>query len=314
MSFVNRVIDFSLVLVQTLNGLQLGVLLFLLSAGLTLTFGIMDLINLAHASFYMLGAFFCASLTLVTGSFPLAILLSLLLTGVAALAVEYGIIKRLYARNHLDQLLATFGLILCFDTLVHIFWGPSGVSIPLPGWLNGQVTLMQDVVVPSYRIAIVVAGLVVAAGLYWLVGHTRTGMLIRAGASNRNMAAALGVDIRLLFSGIFALGSVIAGLAGMLIAPITEASIGMGNDIIITAFVVVIIGGVGSIKGAFVAALLIGMIDTFGRAFLDKLFALFMSVEAAETAAPALSAMLIYVLMAIILVFRPQGLFPPKNR
>jgi len=306
--------DLSILVIQSLNGLQLGILLFLLSAGLTLTFGIMDLINLAHASFYMLGAFFCASLTLVTGSFPLAVLLGLMLTGLVALAVEYGVIKRLYTRDHLDQLLATFGLILCFDTLVHIFWGPAGVSIPLPPWLSGQLTLFEGVVVPTFRMLILVVGLLVAGLLYWLVGFTRTGMLIRAGASNRTMVGALGVDIRLLFTGVFAIGSVIAALAGMLIAPITEASIGMGNDIIITAFVVVIIGGIGSIKGAFVAAMLIGIIDTFGRAYLDSLFAMVMSVESAETAAPAISAMLIYVLMAIILVFKPQGLFPPRNR
>lgn len=306
--------DASIVLVQTLNGLQLGMLLFLLSAGLTLTFGIIDLINLAHASFYMLGAFLCAWLTLLTGSFLFSVVLALLLTAVVALAVEYIVIKRLYARDHLDQLLATFGLILCFDTLVHIFWGPAGIAIPLPTWLSGQVSLGQGIVMPSYRLVILGVGLLVAALLYWLVGHTRTGMLIRAGASNRAMVGALGVDIRLLFTGIFALGSMIAGLAGMLVAPITEASIGMGNDIIITAFVVVIIGGVGSIKGAFVAAMLIGIIDTFGRAFLDKIFALVMPIQTAETAAPALSAMLIYVLMALILVLRPQGLFPPAQR
>lgn len=306
--------DASILLVQSLNGLQLGVLLFLLSAGLTLTFGIMDLINLAHASFYMLGAFFCATLTIHTGSFPLGVVSAIAVTALVAAAVEYGIVQRLYQRDHLDQLLASFGLILVFDTLVHLLWGPSGISIPLPSWLNGQITLTDGVVIPTYRLMIIVTGIVIALGLYWLVGHTRTGMLIRAGASNRAMASALGVDIKLLFAGVFTLGSVLAGLAGMLIAPITEASIGMGNDIIITAFVVVIIGGIGSIKGAFVAAMLIGMIDTFGRAFLDKFFTLFMSVDAAETAAPALSAMLIYLLMAVVLVLRPQGLFPPKLR
>jgi len=306
--------DLSIIVVQSLNGLQLGVLLFLLSAGLTLTFGIMDLINLSHASFYMLGAFFCASLTLALDSFPIAVILALVLTGAVALVIELGLIKRLYARDHLEQLLATFGLILCFDTLVHMFWGPAGVSIPLPAWLNGQLTLMEGVVVPTFRMLILGCGILIAGLLYWLVGYTRTGMLIRAGASNRTMVGALGVDIRLLFAGVFVLGSVLAGLAGMLIAPITEASIGMGNDIIITAFVVVIIGGIGSIKGAFIAAMLIGIIDTFGRAFLDKFFTLFMSVESAETAAPALSAMLIYVLMAIILVAKPEGLFPSGNR
>lgn len=306
--------DASIILIQSLNGLQLGVLLFLLSAGLTLTFGIMDLINLAHASFYMVGAFFCASLTLVTGSFLLSVVLATALTALLAGAIEYGIVKRLYARDHLEQVLATFGLILCFDTLVHMLWGPAGMAIALPAWLNGQVTFFSDIVFPVYRLVIIGVGLVVALGIYILVNHTRVGMLIRAGASNREMVGALGVDIQLLFAAVFVLGSVLAGLAGMLISPITEASIGMGNEIIITAFVVVIIGGVGSIKGAFIAALLIGMIDTFGRAFLDHIFALFMSVDAAETAAPAVSAMLIYILMAVILVLRPQGLFPPKLR
>ncbi|MBX2825281.1 MAG: branched-chain amino acid ABC transporter permease, partial [Gammaproteobacteria bacterium] len=293
--------DTSIILIQSLNGLQLGVLLFLLSAGLTLTFGIMDLINLAHASFYMLGAFFCASLTVVTGSFLLAVVLACALTALLAAAVEYGIVQKLYARNHLEQVLATFGLILCFDTLVHLLWGPAGLAIGLPDWLNGQVSLGEDLVFPLYRLLIIGVGVVVALGIYVLVSHTRIGMLIRAGASNREMVGALGVDIKLLFAAVFTLGSVLAALAGMLIAPITEASIGMGNEIIITAFVVVIIGGIGSIKGAFVAALLIGMIDTFGRSFLDQFFALFMSVDAAETAAPAISAMLIYILMAIIL-------------
>lgn len=306
--------DTSIILIQSLNGLQLGVLLFLLSAGLTLTFGIMDLINLAHASFYMIGAFFCASLTLITGSFLLSVVLACALAALLAAAVEYGIVKRLYARDHLDQVLATFGLILCFDTLVHMLWGPAGLAIPLPGWLNGQVTLFSDIVFPVYRLVIIGVGLVVAACIYVLVNHTRVGMLIRAGASNREMVGALGVDIQMLFAAVFVLGSVFAALAGMLISPITEASIGMGNEIIITAFVVVIIGGVGSIKGAFIAALLIGMIDTFGRAFLDHFFTLFMSVEAAETAAPAVSAMLIYILMAVVLVLRPQGLFPPRLR
>jgi len=306
--------DTSLVLIQSLNGLQLGILLFLLSAGLTLTFGIMDLVNLAHASFYMLGAFFCASLVLVTGSFLLSVVVASALTALLAAAVEYGIIRHLYARDHLDQVLATFGLILCADTLVHLLWGPAGLAVALPDWLNGQVVLSSSIVFPIYRLVIIAVGILVALGLYILVNHTRIGMLIRAGASNREMVGALGVDIKLLFAAIFTLGSVFAALAGMLIAPITEASIGMGNEIIITAFVVVIIGGVGSIKGAFVAALVIGMIDTFGRSFLDQFFALFMSVAAAETAAPAVSAMLIYILMALILSVRPQGLFPPRLR
>jgi branched-chain amino acid transport system permease protein len=306
-------VDAALLLTQAINGLQLGVLLFLLSAGLTLTFGIMDLINLAHASFYMLGAFIGASVTLFTGSFVLGVIGAVLGVGALALLVERSVIQHLYARDHLDQLLATFGLILITDTLVHLLWGPAGIAIPLPPVLNGQVHF-AGVQLPVYRLLIIAAGLSVAAGLYWLVNRTRTGMLIRAGASNRTMAGALGVNIRQLFAGVFAIGAMLAGLGGLLIAPITEASIGMGNDIIITAFVVVIIGGIGSIKGAFVAALLIGMIDTFGRAFLDSGFALIMSADKAETAAPAVSAMLVYLLMAVVLVVRPKGLFPPRLR
>lgn len=304
----------SLLLIQLLNGLQLGILLFLLSAGLTLTFGIMDFVNLAHGALYMLGAFFCASLTLYTGSFILAIVLALPLTAAAGYLLEKLVVQHLYDRNHLDHVLATFGLILCVDTIVHIIWGPQGIAIPLPGWLSGQIELIDGVVLPSYRLLIIGVGLFAAAGLYVLVNHTRLGMLIRAGASNRKMVGALGVDITALFSSVFALGAALAGLAGMLIAPITEASIGMGSDIIITTFVVIIIGGIGSMKGAFLAALLVGLIDTFGRSFLDDFFKLLMSTEAAETAAPAVSAMLIYILMAIILAFRPQGLFPPLSR
>lgn len=304
----------SIFIIQLLNGLQLGVLLFLLSAGLTLTFGIMDFVNLAHGSLYMLGAFFCASLTLWADSFIIGILLALPLTAAAGWLLEWLVVRHLYERNHLDHVLATFGLILCLDTLVHIAWGPAGIAIPLPDWLNGQVELLPGLVFPSFRLLIIGTGLAAAAGLYWLVNYTRLGMLIRAGASNRTMVGALGIDIKTLFSGVFAIGAVLAGLAGMLVAPITEASIGMGNDIIITAFVVIIVGGIGSMKGAFVAAVLIGMIDTMGRSFLDDLFKLLMSTEAAETAAPAISAMLVYIMMAIILAIRPQGLFPPKTR
>lgn len=305
--------DWTLVLTQFLNGLQLGLLLFLLASGLTLVFGIMDFVNLAHGALYMVGAYFCATLTYWTGSFLLAILLALPATALVGLLVEIVVARRLYPRDHLDHVLATFGLILCFDTLVQILWGTQGVSIPLPGWLNGQVQL-GSIVLPSYRLLIIVGGLAVAALLFVLVNHSRVGMLIRAGASNRTMVSALGVNIRLLFTAVFALGAALAGLAGMLIAPITGAAIGMGNDIIIVAFVVIIVGGIGSMKGAFIAALLVGLIDTLGRSYLDDLFKLAMTTEAAETSAPAVSAMLIYILMAVILAFRPQGLFPPKVR
>ncbi len=306
--------DYTLLFIQTLNGVQLGLLLFLVASGLTLVFGILDFVNLAHGSIYMLGAFISASLTFLTGNFVVAVLLALPITGAIGYLIERVLVRRLYARNHLDHVLATFGLILVIDTTVQILWGPAGISVPLPAWLNGQVELFSGVVMPTFRLAIIGAGLVVAAGLFWLVNHTRLGMLIRAGASNSTMVSALGVDIKTLFSLVFALGAMLAGLAGMLIAPITEASINMGGEVIITAFVVIIVGGIGSMKGAFVAAILIGLIDTLGRSFLDDLFALFMSQNAAETAAPAISAMLIYILMAVILALRPQGLFPPKVR
>lgn len=306
--------DTTLLLVQTLNGLQLGLLLFLVASGLTLVFGILDFVNLAHGSLYMVGAFICASLTFALGSFPLAVLIALPVTGLVGYLVERLVARNLYASDHLEHVLGTFGLILVFDTLTHMIWGPQGIAIPLPVWLDGQLPIGNGATFPVYRILIIATGLACAIGLYWLVNKTRLGMLIRAGASNRTMVSALGIDIQSLFALVFALGAMLAGLAGMMIAPITEAKIGMGNEIIITAFVVIIVGGIGSVKGAFIAALVIGLIDTLGRSFLDEIFALFMSSAAAETSAPAVSAMLIYLLMALILALRPQGLFPPKVR
>jgi branched-chain amino acid transport system permease protein len=304
----------ALFITQMINGLQLGILLFLLAAGLTLVFGIMDFVNLAHGSLYMMGAFICASLTFWTGSFVLAALLTIPLVALLGLVVEVGVIRHLYERDHLDHVLATFGFILIADTLVQLIWGPAGIAIPLPEYLRGQVELFSGIELPTYRLVIIGTGLAIAAGLYALITHTRLGMLIRAGASNRTMVSALGIDIKTLFSAVFALGAALAGIAGMLIAPITEASIGMGNDIIITAFVVIIVGGIGSMKGAFIAALIIGLIDTLGRSFLDDILKLFIPVNAAETAGPAISSMLIYIIMAAVLAFRPQGLFPPKVR
>ncbi len=306
--------DLTLLIAQLLNGLQLGILLFLLASGLTLIFGIMDFVNLAHGSLYMIGAFFCATLTQWTGSFIWGVILALPAAAVVGMLVEVIAVRKLYQRDHLDHVLSTFGLILVFDTATHMIWGPDGIVIPLPAWLDGRVELFADVVLPTYRIAIIVVGLAIAAGLYGLVTKTRLGMRIRAGASNRDMIGALGVDINLLFTLVFAMGAVLAGLAGMMIAPITEASVGMGNGIIIVAFVVIVIGGIGSIKGAFVAAIIVGLIDTMGRSYLDALFKLFMTIQNAETSAPAVSGMLIYILMAVILALRPQGLFPPKGR
>ena len=305
--------DWNLLISQLMNGLQLGLLLFLLASGLTLIFGIMDFINLSHGSFYMVGAYFCGTIVAYSGSFVLGVIFGLCGVFVVGAIVEWVIVRKLYLSDHLDHVLVTFGLILIFDTLVHMIWGASGMAIPLPASLNGQITL-GSVELPTYRLVIIIAGLLVAAALYFLVSKTRLGMLIRAGASNRTMVEALGVNINRLFLIVFALGAAMAGLAGMLIAPITEASIGMGNDIIIIAFVVVIVGGIGSVKGAFFAALIIGLIDTLSRSYLDVLLNLVMPVNYAETAAPALSAMLVYVLMATVLAFRPQGLFPPAGK
>jgi branched-chain amino acid transport system permease protein len=304
--------DWNLLITQLMNGLQLGLLLFLLASGLTLIFGIMDFINLSHGSFYMVGAYFCGTIVSITGSFIAGVLIGLIGVFAVGALVERFIVRHLYLKDHLDHVLVTFGLILIFDTLVHLLWGPSGMAIPLPDILNGQVSL-GSLELPTYRLVIIVAGLLVAGMLYFLVTRTRLGMLIRAGASNRRMVEALGVNINRLFLIVFALGTAMAGLAGMLIAPITEASIGMGNDIIIIALVVVIVGGIGSVKGAFYAALIIGMIDTMSRSYLDQLLQLMMPNTYAETAAPALSAMLVYILMATVLAFRPQGLFPPAG-
>ena len=305
--------DWTLLAVQLLNGLQLGILLFLPASGLTLIFGIMDVVNLAHGSLYMAGAFLCATFTQWFDSFLLGLLAALPAVAIIGLLVELIVIRRLYQRDHLDHVLATFGLILAFDALTQMIWGPDGQVIPLPAWLDGQVMLTADIVLPTYRLAIITTGLLAGIGLFVLVTRTRLGMRIRAGATNRTMISALGINIDMLFSIVFGIGAVLAGLAGMMIAPITEASIGMGNQIIIVAFVVIVIGGIGSIKGAFIAAILVGLIDTMGRSYLDVLFKLFMSAQNAETSAPAISAMLIYILMAVILAVRPTGLFGPRG-
>ena len=303
-----------LLLEQCLNGLQFGLLLFLLAAGLTLVFGIMDLVNLAHGSLYMLGAYFAATFVAWTDSFIAGAVLALAATLVAGMAVEVVALRRLYGRDHLDHVLGTFGLILFFNELVRLIWGPAGLSLPLPMWLIYPVEILPGFFYPTYRIAIIATALVVALFLYVLVMRTRLGMLIRAGASNREMTGALGVNINLLYTLVFGLGAALAGLAGLMQAPILTVQIGMGENILILAFVVIIIGGIGSIRGAFIAAILVGLIDTIGRAFLPDLLRLILSSRGASTVAPALSSMLIYLLMAIVLVLRPEGLFPVSSK
>jgi branched-chain amino acid transport system permease protein len=300
-------------LLQMLNGVQLGLLMFLLAAGLTLTFGIMDLVNLAHGSLYMMGAYIAWTLIGWTDSFLLGALLALPATFLLGVLIEKVVMRRLYARDHLDQVLATFGLILFFNELVRAVWGPAGKSIAVPSFLARTVEILPGVPYPAYRFAIIVVGAAVAALLAWLVARTRLGMLIRAGASNRRMIGALGVNIELLFSLVFGLGAVFAGLAGLMAAPLSSVKIGMGDDILIVAFVVIVIGGIGSIKGAFVAAMVVGQIDIVGRAFLPDLLKTFLSPAAASSAAPAISQVLVYIVMAGVLVWRPTGLFGQRT-
>jgi branched-chain amino acid transport system permease protein len=300
-------------LLQMLNGVQLGLLMFLLAAGLTLTFGIMDLVNLAHGSLYMMGAYIAWTLIGWTDSFVLGALLALPATFLLGVVVEATVMRRLYARDHLDQVLATFGLILFFNELVRAVWGPAGKSIAVPAFLARTVEILPGAPYPAYRFAIIVTGAAVAALLAWLVARTRLGMLIRAGASNRRMIGALGVNIELLFSLVFGLGAVFAGLAGLMAAPLSSVKIGMGDDILIVAFVIIVIGGIGSIKGAFVAAMVVGQIDIIGRAFLPDLLKTFLSNSAASSAAPAISQVLVYIVMAGVLVWRPTGLFGQRS-
>jgi branched-chain amino acid transport system permease protein len=304
----------TLFIAQCLNGLQFGLLLFLLAAGLTLVFGIMDLVNLAHGSLYMVGAYFAATFAAWTGSFVLAVALAVAATLLVGMAVEVIVMRRLYGRDHLDHVLATFGLILFFNEAVRLIWGPDGLSLPLPSWLLTPVTILPGISYSAYRLSMIVVTLFVAGFLYVLVMRTRIGMLIRAGASNREMVGALGVNIKLLFTLVFGLGAALAGLAGLMQAPILTVQIGMGENIIILAFVVTVIGGIGSVRGALVAALLVGFIDTLGRSYLPDLMRLVLSNEAASTAAPALSSMLIYLLMAVVLVVKPEGLFSAGGR
>jgi branched-chain amino acid transport system permease protein len=307
------VIDPQLLALQALNGLQLGIMLFLMAAGLTLVFGIMNLINLAHGSLYMVGAYLAAAFQSWTGSFVLGALLAIPATLALGVAVELIVLRTLYERDHLDQVLATFGLILFFNEAVRIVWGPSALFMTTPAFLSGQIELPLGIVYPSYRFAIIAVGLAVAAFLYGLIGHTRVGMLIRAGATNRAMVGALGVDVKLLYTAVFALGTALAGVAGLMAGPILSVESGMGEPILILTFVVIVIGGIGSIRGAFLAALLIGVIDTLGRSFLPGLLRAAFNPEVANAVGPALASMLIYVLMALVLAFRPQGLFPVRG-
>ena len=305
--------NFILILEQTLNGLQLGVMLFLMAAGLTLVFGIMNLVNLAHGSLYMVGAYLATYFFGLTGSFMLGVVLGLLGTLAVGIVVELVALRTLYERDHLDQVLATFGLILFFNELVAIVWGRNAIFSTIPDYLSGHVELFTGLRYPLYRLVIILIGFAVAGLLWFVVARTRLGMLIRAGASNRTMVGALGVNIRLLYTLVFGFGAALAGLAGLLSGPIYAVQPGMGELILIQVFVVIVIGGIGSIRGALAGALIVGMVDTMGRAFLKPLLATVISPAAADAAGPALASMLIYLLMAIVLALRPEGLFPSRG-
>ena len=299
-----------LVIEQILNGLQLGMTLFLMSAGLTLVFGIMQVINLAHGSFYMIGAYVGATVTAQTGSFLLGVAAALAAAALAGMLVEVIVLRRLYEKDHLDQVLATFGLILFFNEITRMIWGRQPLFMDVPGQLSGSVEIFSGVAYPVYRIAVIGVGIAVSLFLYLLFTRTRIGMQIRAGASNRKMAAALGVNIRLLYTLVFGLGTLLAGLAGVMAGPILAVEAGMGESILILTFVVIVIGGIGSVRGALVGALLVGMVDTLGRAFLPGILRSLLPPAYADGVAAPLASMSIYILMAAVLLWRPRGLLP----
>ena len=302
----------TLLLIQTLNGVQFGLILFLIAAGLTLVFGVMDFINLAHGVQYMVGAYLAAAFTALTGSFGLGLLLALPTALAFGLLLELLIFRHLYDRDHLDQVLATFGVILFLNQGVKLAFGAAPLSVPVPAALSGSVEMVDGLLYPVYRLVVIAAGLGVAALLYLLVNKTRAGMLVRAGASNAPMVSALGVDIRRLFMLVFGFGAMLAGFAGAMVAPILSVEPGMGDNILILAFVVIVVGGIGSIRGAFLAAILIGLVDTLGRFLAPALLRAFLDPSVASQTGRALAPMLIYILMAAVLFFRPSGLFPNK--
>lgn len=299
----------ALLLEQILNGLQLGVMLFLMAAGLTLIFGVMGLINLAHGSLYMVGAFACATVAAWTGSFWIGLAASLVAAAAAGAIVEMTVIRRLYDRDHLDQVLATFALILIFSEGTRWVFGSLPLYLNIPDLLRGTIPLPGGGRYQIYRLAIIAVGVAVAVGLWLLIAKTRLGMRIRAGESDREMIAALGIDIRTLYTVVFAIGAALAGLAGAMVGALQSVQVGMGEPVLILAFVVIVIGGIGSIKGALVGAILVGLIDTMGRFLLPRAFSIFMDASQASLVGSAIASMLIYMFMALVLAFRPRGLF-----
>ena len=297
-----------LLLEQALNGLQFGLMLFLLASGLTLVFGIMDMINLAHGALYMVGAFLTAWLVQLTQSFWLGVVLAVMLTAVIGMVLEATLLRTLYARDHLSQVLATFALILIINESVRMIWG-SDLPLSMPKALSGPVELLPGLRYPSYRLVIIAVGLVIALLLYLMVTRTRMGAWVRAGASNREMAMAMGINIRRLFTGVFGIGAALCAVAGAMLGPLLAVQVGMGENILILAFVVIVIGGIGSVWGAFVGAILVGFVDTLGRTLLPMLFRELFSPQFASAAGPAVASIAVYLLMAVVLFVRPQGLF-----
>ena len=299
-----------LLLEQTLNGIQLGVLLFLMASGLTLVLGIMNVINLAHGSLFMLGAYFIVTFHDWTGSYGLAIVLAVAGCFLLGLVLEYLLIRRLYKLDHLYQVLCTFGVILILNESTRWIWGTQPLRSSIPPWFVGVVEIIPNAPYPIYRLVIIALGLIVALSLYLLIGYTRLGMMIRAGASNATIAGALGINLKLLFSIIFGLGAALAGLAGVAAAPILPVYAGVGDEILILSLVVIVIGGLGSVRGAFVGAMLVGIADTLGRAYFRQAMVAFLPPSDADAIVPALTSMLVYGLMALVLFFKPSGLLP----
>jgi branched-chain amino acid transport system permease protein len=300
-----------LILEQALNGLQFGLMLFLLAAGLTLVFGVMDMINLAHGSLYMVGAFVAAWLVGLTGSFILGVAGAVVLTGLFGMALEAGLLRTLYARDHLSQVLATFALILILNDGVKMIFG-TDLPLSAPAVLDGPVELLPGLHYPAYRLLILGVGFALALLLWLLVQKTRMGALVRAGASNREMATAMGTDIKRLFTLVFGIGAALCAVAGALLGPLLAVQVGMGENILILAFVVIVIGGIGSIRGALVGAILVGCIDTLGRTLLQHVFREFLPPQWASAAGPAFASVAVYVFMAVVLAVKPQGLFPAR--
>ena len=305
--------DLTLLVNLVLNGLQFGLMLFLLAAGLTLVFGIMDFINLAHGSLYMLGAYFAASFALLTGSFWLGLLLSIGATMVVGIILEILVFRRLYQRNHMSQVLATFALILIFNEGARIVWGEQPLRLSTPELISQPVQLWQGFDYSSFRLFIIAVGLVIALLMYLVVTKTRIGMLVRAGASNREMATAMGANIKLIFTLVFGVGAALCAVAGALLGSILSVQVGMGESILILAFVVIVVGGIGSIRGALIGSILVGCVDTVSRTLLPALFRSFLPADVASNLGPELASILIYVLMAGVLFFKPEGLFPAQS-